>query len=321
MIFRRALIRLTAINSAIVLVLLAAFAVGVYSYVTTAFDFDAVGGVEASGDAADQGFATLRTGLLLCYAVLLIIVPVLSYLMARRTLAPVRASYEAQQRFVDDASHEFRTPLSVVQGELELALMRERTPDEYREAIGGSLDVIHHLTELTGDLLLLARGTRSQIEDAFEDVALSSIIGRAVAAVGRPHPDAATVTIDSAPDITVHGSPELLIRAVANLVENALKFTPPGGTIRIRATADTRHATVEVQDTGIGMTPEQATAAFERFWRGDGSRSARGHGIGLSLVSAIADAHDGRVGIRSAPAAGTVVSLELPRAMTAARAR
>lgn len=314
MIFRHALIRLTLTYSAIVLVLIAAFAVGVYSYVTSAFDFDVVADNGSSIDVAEQSFATLRTALLVCYSVLLVIVPVLSYVMARRALGPVRASYEAQQRFVDDASHEFRTPLSVVQGELELALMRERTPAAYREAIGGSLDVIQHLITLTGDLLLLARGSRHEIRDTFDVIPISSIIGAALAAAERPNEDTPIISIDADTTATVLGSTDLLTRAVANLLQNALTFTPPDGRIRVVATADAQYARIEVHDTGIGMSAEQQQHARERFWQADSSRSSRGHGIGLSLVTAIASAHDGHLHLHSALRQGTIATLELPRA-------
>ncbi|NQX11790.1 hypothetical protein HQQ80_09155 [Microbacteriaceae bacterium VKM Ac-2855] len=187
---------MTITYSAIVLVLIAAFAVCVYSYVTSAFDFDAVSEVASSGDVAEQGFATLRTALIVCYAVLLVIVPALSFVMAHRVLAPVRASYDAQQRFVDDASHEFRTPLAVVQGELELALMRDRTPTEYRDAIGGSLDVIQHLIALTGNLLLLARGTRDELRDTFEIIPVASIIGAALTTIETPDRPGPVITVE-----------------------------------------------------------------------------------------------------------------------------
>lgn len=314
MIFRRALLRLTITYSAIVLILIAAFAIGVYSYVTSAFDFDAVAEVTSSVDVAEQGFATLRTALLVCYCALLVIVPALSYLMARRALAPVRASYDAQERFIDDASHEFRTPLAVVQGELELALMRERTPAEYREAIGSSLDVVQHLITLTGDLLLLARGTRSEIRSTFEPVSLASIIESALAAVDASDLAGPTVSVDVGTTATVFGSADLLTRATANLLQNALNATPVGGHITVVARTDTQHALIDVSDTGIGMTAEQLQRSRERFWQADRSHSSRGHGIGLSLVTAIADAHDGRLHLSSELGRGTTATLELPRA-------
>ncbi|MCM6762488.1 HAMP domain-containing histidine kinase [Rathayibacter sp. ZW T2_19] len=314
MIFRRTLLRLTITYSAIVLILLAAFAIGVYSYVTSAFDFDAVAEVPSSGDVAEQGFATLRTALLVCYAVLVVVVPALSFVMARRALAPIRASYDAQQRLVDDASHEFRTPLAVVQGELELALLRERTPAEYRDAIGGSLDVIQHLITLTGDLLLLARGTRQEIRDSFEIVPITSIIGAALNTLDGPDRAGPVISIEADTPAAVRGSADLLARAAANLLQNALTATPADGRITITARADAQHAWIDVHDTGIGMTPEQLYHARERFWRADRSRASRGHGIGLSLVTAIADAHDGRLNMRSQPGHGTTATLELPRA-------
>jgi signal transduction histidine kinase len=323
-IFRRALLRLTLVHSAVVLGVVALFGAGVLVFVAVAFDLDppgasdVIGSADAAGagergDAAEQAMTALLQGLAVSFVVLLVLVPALSHLLARRALAPVRASYDAQQRFVDDASHEFRTPLSVLRGELELALLAERSGGEYREAIGGSLEIVDRMIGMTGDLLLLARGTGHQLDAASEVVAAAVVVGRGVAAAGRPHPGSAGVLIEGVGPALVRGVPELLVRAVANLVDNAIAFTPPGGEVRIRARADARTVTIEVRDTGIGMSPEQIRRARDRFWRADTGAPARGHGIGLSLVHEIVEAHHGRLHLRAVVGAGTVATIELPR--------
>ena len=164
MIFRRAIRRLTAAYTVVQLVLFGAFALAVYFYVTGTFDFDTA---EVQGEgglaSAEQGFTTLRDALVVIYGALLFVVPVSSWLMARAAMAPVRRSYELQQRFVDGASHEMRTPLAVIQGELELALTRSRTPVEYERAIRVAADATAGLVRLTNDLLLLSRGIRANL--------------------------------------------------------------------------------------------------------------------------------------------------------------
>lgn len=309
MIFRRALIRLTVTYTIVQLVLFGGFAVGVYTFVTGTFDFDAP---EHSGEAfiasAEQGFALLRNGLLVGYAILVILIPIFSYLMARGALAPVRRSYELQQRFVDGASHEFRSPLSVLQGELELALSRARTPAQYRAAIAKAMDAAQGLIRLTNDLLLLARESTDELEATFDIVSLTQLAHK----VAQGHSAAPRIVVTSDGEVLVKGSEELLTRAVTNLVDNAAKFSSESGRIEIATAAVGRTAHIQVTDDGVGMAAAETAHAFDRFWRAQDARSTSGFGLGLPLVKQIAAAHHGKAIITSKPGAGTTVDLALP---------
>lgn len=314
MIFRSAIRRLTLAFTLIQLLLFWSFAAGIYLYVTGTFDFDpAQADGVSSLNAAEQGFANLRIGLLVGSATLTVIVPVISYLMARVALRPARESYEAQQRFVDDASHEFRTPLSVIQGELELARSQPRTASYYQAAIDETLDVVNELSNLTTDLLLLARGSDAEITATFEPIPLKMVLDRAVRAHLAVSGNRPSLHVDIRDPVAVSGSPELLIRAVGNVVDNAIKFTPASGSVTIRLSAQAETAVIEVIDAGIGMTPSTASHVFERFWRGEESRTVPGHGLGLSLVKQICEAHSGTIGVRPGVHTGTVVTMTFPR--------
>ena len=313
MIFRRAVLRLTAAYTAIQLLLYGAFALGVYAFVTGTFDFDAAQTDGAAAvDAAERGFATLRTGLLVSYAALAVTVPLLSYVMARVALGPLRASYEAQQRFVDDASHEFRTPLSILQGEMELALGRPRDRGEYTRVLESSLDAVQSLVTLTDDLLLLARGSSAELEATFEDVALGPIARAAVARRTASPLGGARVEVVMVDEVHVQGSAELLTRAVENIIGNAQRFTPAKGRITVSVSEDAGRAIVRVTDTGTGVSPQVVRHAFDRFWRADEARSQPGHGLGLALVRQICEAHGGEASIASAEGGGAVVTISLP---------
>lgn len=309
MIFRRALIRLTLTYTAVQLLLFGVFAIGIYTFVTGAFDFDAPA-LESGGTVdAEQSFADLGTGLIVGYAILVILLPVSSYFMARGALAPIRRSYELQQRFVDGVSHEFRSPLSVIQGELELALARPRTPAQYASAMTKALDAAEGLTRLTNDLLLLTRENADELEATFEPVSLNEIahhVARAAEATG------VTVTVVETRPVLVDGSTELLTRALTNLLDNAIKFTDGSGTITISIAVAGRVAQVAVTDDGAGMTEDEAAHAFDRFWRAQEARTIPGFGLGLPLVRQIITAHHGRAAIASAPGVGTTVTLSLP---------
>ncbi|MCU1545243.1 MAG: hypothetical protein JWP30_343 [Homoserinimonas sp.] len=313
MIFRQATIRLTVAYTVIQLGLFAAFAIGIYIFVTGTFDFDAA---EHDGEgaviAAEQGFELLRTGLIIFYACLLVVVPLSSWLMARAALKPIKASYERQQQFVDGASHEMRTPLSVIQGELELALARSRTTTEYQAAITASLEAVNGLTRLADDLLKLSRTTK---EDLAADFTLVDVNGAVLGVVAHATGDrtaGSVVGVHLGPPCQVWGSGELISRAIGNVVDNALKFSDPSGVIDVTTAVAGEMSVIQVRDDGSGMTADQVSHAFERFWRADDARSTPGHGLGLALVKQIVDAHGGSVTVNSQYGQGTTVTLRLP---------
>ncbi|CAN5371189.1 hypothetical protein BH09ACT4_BH09ACT4_10300 [soil metagenome] len=309
MIFRRALIRLSITYTLVQLALFAAFAIGIYAFVTGTFDFDVP---ELSGEAfiasAEQGFSLLRNGLLVGYAALIVLIPVSSYLMAKAALAPVRRSYELQQGFVDGASHEFRSPLSVIQGELELALSRSRTPAQYRTAMARALTATAGLSQLTNDLLLLTADNTVELEATFAPVSVNEL----TRTVLREHGSGATIAEIPTRDVLVSGSAGLLARAIANVIDNAVKFTAESGRVEVRVSSTDKAAQITVSDDGIGMTDAEASRAFDRFWRAHDSRSTPGFGLGLPLVKQIMIAHHGKVNIDSTPGVGTSVTMTLP---------
>ncbi|GAA1210779.1 sensor histidine kinase [Rhodoglobus aureus] len=332
MIFRRAIRRLTLAYTAVQLVLFGAFALAVYFYVIGTFDFDTAD-VQGEGGlaSAEQGFETLRGALVMIYVALLLVVPISSWLMARAAIAPVRRSYELQQRFVDGASHEMRTPLAVVQGELELALTRSRTPAEYERAIRVAADATAGLVRLTNDLLLLSRGDSNELAESFTEVEIDALIVDAAAEASARQPALAAITVDLPPEgigrapgrepghepgrepgsVRARGSEELLRRAISNLIDNARKFTPAEGTVRVSTRVLGASAVIEVRDTGIGMSAAELAHARDRFWRADAARSREGHGLGLALVDEIARAHGGSLGISSELGVGTVATLRI----------
>ena len=313
MIFRQATVRLTVAYTVIQLGLFAVFAIGIYIFVTGTFDFDAVE-FEGEGAAvgAEQGFALLRTALVIFYACLLVVVPLSSWLMARAALKPIKASFERQQQFVDGASHEMRTPLSVIQGELELALTRLRTPAEYQAAIATSLEAATGLTRLTDDLLKLSRTTRQELAATFASVDINTAVRNVVSRADGAHALGPDVTANLGQQGRVWGSDELIARAIGNVIDNAVKFSDVHGAVAVTTTVVGETSIVQVRDNGIGMTAEQVSHASERFWRADDARTTPGHGLGLALVQQIVRAHGGSVTIDSQRGVGTTVTLRLP---------
>lgn len=310
MIVRRAQLVLAAVFAAVTLAMLGLFAGGVYTYAARTFDLDVSTGEHVGPDAAERGLAALRSGMAITFVVLLLIVPVVSYLLAGAALGPVRAAYAREQRLSDDAAHELRTPLSVLQGVLELAVSRERRPAEYRDAIGSALDVVGGLDRLTSQLLMLAHAGDRRAREAFGSVDLRVVAQEAVDR-SVTTPGGVRVTVSARGGALAFGSHDLLVAAVANLVRNAVAATPSRGHVAVAVTSGPSHAVVEVRDDGRGMSPQELARATERFWRADTGRGS-GHGIGLALVQQIAEVHNGTLGLGSAVDEGTVATLSIP---------
>lgn len=218
----------------------------------------------------------------------------------------IDAAFEAQRRFTADASHELRSPLTVLRGELELALRRERSPEEYRRVLASGLEETERLSDLTEDLLTLARSdagvmqTRLMITDLRQCVA--AVIERIES---RARDKNIRVTLHSPPAVRVPCDQGLIDRLVWNLLDNAIKFTPPGGRVEVELAREDGQVVLGVADTGPGITQDPVERVFDRFNRGDAALGdPDGAGLGLSMVRAIAEAHGGQVAVENRASGG-----------------
>lgn len=221
-------------------------------------------------------------------------------------------SLEAQLRqFVADASHELRTPVSVILGITELWRQGElRNGEERDEAIHRIGVSGNQMGRLVEELLLLARLDEGQLMDR-APVDLARLIQEVVddASTTDPH---RTITVKAPGSAIVQGDPSGLRRVVANLVNNALRYTPHDAAVEVRLSVNGDTVMLEVEDSGPGMTREEASHAFDRFWRADASRSRSGTGLGLPIVRSIVVAHAGDVTLQSDSVTGTRVRVILP---------
>jgi two-component system OmpR family sensor kinase len=231
-----------------------------------------------------------------------------------------RAASEARlRRFVADASHELRTPVTTIRGYAELYRHGGLAqPDELDQAMRRTEQESVRMASLVDDLLLLARLDEGR--PLARDPVDLGVLGIDAAADARAVAPDRTITADVAEGVTVDGDEDRLRQVVGNLVGNALVHTPAGTPVSVRVHNGGGRAVVEVHDDGPGMTPDVAERAFERFSRADASRSrhAGGSGLGLAIVRAIVVAHGGEVSLDTAVGAGTTVRVELPRHAIAA---
>lgn len=220
-------------------------------------------------------------------------------------------AFQAQVRFTADAGHELRAPLTVLRGDIDVALRRERSPEEYRATLERCRVEVLRLSRLAADLLVLARSDSGFAPEHRVEVDLRALVERAAGRIRRTFP-ARDLRIHVTGDaLTVPGDPGLLGRVVGNLLENAAKFSPRGGLIRVEI-AGTPEVTVTVRDQGPGIPDEHVPRLFTRFFRGDPARPrAPGTGLGLAIARAGAEAHGGRLEfIGNDP--GAVFRLSLP---------
>ena len=220
-------------------------------------------------------------------------------------------SFTRLSQFSADLAHELRTPLANIRGEAEVALARPRSPDEYAAVIESSVAECARLAGIIDNLLFLARAeaAESKVQPSLFDgrVALEKIAAYNEAITEERH-----LTMECKGKGEVYADPVLFGRAVSNLVDNAVRFTPPGGRITLSLATNSHGATITVTDTGPGIPAEHLPRIFDRFYRVDSSRSSEGTGLGLALVKSIVDLHGGSIAVASELAQGTRITLELP---------
>ncbi|HMJ90523.1 MAG TPA: ATP-binding protein [Candidatus Acidoferrum sp.] len=227
----------------------------------------------------------------------------------------LEAAHASQHRFVADASHELRTPLAALRAEIEVALRRERAPVDYQRTLDSNRHELERLSSLVENLLALAALDASKPQNAKSPVDLA-LVCRDVAEQLSPLAAAQNVRLqlELSENVIVPGDVFALERAVRNLIENAVRHTPAGEQIVVRAALESGEARVQVIDAGIGIAPEHLPRLFERFYRVDTARNRAhgGAGLGLSIVKAIVEAHGGSVSVESKLGAGSTFTLRLP---------
>lgn len=235
-----------------------------------------------------------------------------------RMLRRLDEAFEVQHRFTADASHELRSPLTALLGELELALRRERSPEEYRRVINSALEEVQRLSRVADDLLTLARSDSGAMQPRLRNTDLVECAARILDRL-RGKASAKQVDLRLHADSPIVGlfDPDLMDRLIWNLAENAIKFTPPGGSVDVHVEREADRARFTVSDTGPGIPGEKLERVFERFFRLDEARRAPaepgGSGLGLSIAHAIVTLHGGGISAANRPEGGAVFTVHLPR--------
>jgi two-component system, OmpR family, sensor kinase len=235
-------------------------------------------------------------------------------------LSRLQASFQTQRRFMADASHELRTPVAIIRGESEVALSNEvRSVDEYRESLAIVQDEGKRLARIVEDLFTLARADAGQYPVEKSNMYLDETVGHCVRSVDSLATQRGLKLefMTSAHELFFTGDESLLERMTLNILDNAIKYTPRGGSIRVRLDRNGRSCKLVIADTGIGIPPALQPRIFERFFRADQARSRDGGrngsaGLGLAIARWIAELHDGNLTLDKSDKSGSTFVISLP---------
>ncbi|MFN2636102.1 MAG: sensor histidine kinase [Gemmatimonadaceae bacterium] len=251
--------------------------------------------------------------------VALLLVAAGGFFLVRKSTAPIERSVLFMRRFMADAAHELRTPITVLRTRAEVALQQHREPGSYVSALRSIEAEAFRLGSIVDSLLVLARADTGerQIERHrifLDDLAIDAAGAERLIA-GQKGVDLTMEDFEEAP---IEGDPALVRQLLMILLDNAVKFTDPGGSVRVRVSTLDDSPTFVVEDSGIGIKPEEQSRVFERFFRGDeAQRRSSGAGLGLSIASWIAREHGAEISLSSEQGKGTRATVRFPPATTA----
>jgi two-component system, OmpR family, sensor kinase len=233
-------------------------------------------------------------------------------------LSRLEHSFENMRQFMADASHELRTPLSIIRGEADVSLSQDRNESEYKESLAIIQDEARRLSRIVDDMLALARADAGQhpvraLEFYLNDLVEEACRSMQVLAARK----GVSLTFAPADDLPFQGDEDMLRRLILNLIDNAIKYTPAGGSVSVKTVATRSMVKIIVSDTGVGIAVEAASHIFERFYRVDTARSRAdgGSGLGLAIARWVAEAHNGSIDLTTLPGSGSTFTVSLPRSV------
>jgi two-component system OmpR family sensor kinase len=227
-------------------------------------------------------------------------------------LESIQHSMEAQKRFTSDVSHEIRSPLTSLRGSMEVALRKKRSPEEYEEMLRSNLSDVIRLSRITDDLLFLAKADNNIVELRKHWFDVNQLLK---GIVERMRYDGLSIVEKYEENLEFYGDSNILEQAFSNLVQNAIKYTPVGGTVTIATRKEDDSIKIVVSDTGVGIPEGEIPHIFDRFYRVDKERSRKmgGTGLGLAITRWIVSAHNGKIIVKSTVGSGSDFIVFFPK--------
>lgn len=258
----------------------------------------------------------LKLNLLVINGVILGVSAVVGYFLAGKTLQPIEESLEEQKRFVADASHELRSPLTALKTSMEVALRdKKMSLTEAKKVIKSNLEDIDSLQFLSNNLLSLANFQSNSHNLVFREIDIAEVVKNAyrkILPLAKEKNIEIRIVVKKQ---TLSVNKESLEEMIVIFLDNAVKYTPSGGKVSINTKTNNKHLLIEIKDTGIGIDPKDLPHIFDRFYRADASRTKEkvaGFGLGLSLAKRIIEIHKGSVEVASILGKGSNFIIRLP---------
>lgn len=332
--FTKARLRLTLLYSSLFLVLFWIFSFGIYVWMDRSFGEGYISEVQKqqvqtgknTGEfddsqntlttiAGDVALSRLKAVLLMINGIFIVVIPLISWWLAKKSLGPIKNAHEKQNQFVADASHELRTPISIMIAEIDVALKKIRPAEEYKSILKSNKEELDRLSSLVKNLLFLARDGINQQNKNMVDVDLTDLLSTIIAQF-QPIYQKKQITVQFHPaedSVVVNGNASDIRQLFSNLIDNAIKYTHKGK-IEIGLSQTNKFAKVSVSDNGIGISLENQKRLFDRFYRVEMARSeTKGYGLGLSICKAIIERHHGTIAVHSNLRQGSTFTVVLPR--------
>lgn len=227
----------------------------------------------------------------------------------------LKDAFQRINQFSNDVSHELKTPLTILKGETEVALRKDRSNEEYKKLLGSNLEEVDRMAQIIDDLLLLSKADRADVKLNLSDISLRDLLAH-VCMDMRVFADIKGITLvaQELADVRLTGDELKLRRMLINIIENGIKYTQEGGTVTVSSHVNGDNVVaIEVKDNGLGISENDIPYIFDRFYRADKSRKREsGSGLGLSIARWIAETHKGTIAVESQPSEGSRFTIRLP---------
>lgn len=316
-IFKKARYKLTAYYVGIMLVILVIFS-SVLIYTIELKLRETLSGriimVETEEDPIEHANNTIETIVYSIDGILLLIIAFSSYFLAGRTLKPIKDSLDAQRKFSADASHDLRTPLSIIITESEVALQSNSKQNDFKEVVKSNLEEAKKMSGLVNDLLIISRGENEKTTNNFVVSDLHNFIEKIISKMkSQAENKGLKLEIDEYKKILIKIDLNSFERAISNVLQNAIHYTKNGG-IKTSLIEDDIKVHIVIKDTGVGISEQDLPHVFDRFYKAEHSRNDKsGSGLGLSISKQIIEQHQGTIKINSTINVGTIVTITIPK--------
>lgn len=278
-------------------------------------DFAPFEPLQIDSDLIDESAKRLLINMVIINGVILVVSGGLGYLLAGKTLRPIKDMIEEQDRFISDSSHELRTPLTSLKSAMEVALMdKGLTLNDAKKTISENIEDVDRLQKLSDSLILLTRkNTKHNL--VYENLSIKLVAQSALKQTQSLADKKKIILKQKIKDVSLMGDKDKLTNLLVILLDNAIKYSPEKSSISLKTWKTKQALKIAVRDHGIGISNEDLPHIFDRFYRADTSRSsvkAQGYGLGLSIAKMIVDEHKGRLSVKSVIKEGTTFTISLP---------